>query len=338
MKKIIILFLILFLTHGNIWAEEKKVKLRIFWYAYEENKNKPISNINIYVEKNKKILWNEKTTKEGLYDMVIENRDDYLNLCIESWINSSIKWVKFCNVVSAFQWIWKIVDGVEIREISYDFYTNSSWENLNERYENEITNEDTEKAYDEYQENINEKREQNKIIEQEKIRAEEIEKQKAEYKMVANTEMSWPLPSIQIIGTVKSETGVLKPEKTYVQVFDHFWNLLKEENIDEEGKFNINIKPKWEPVFLHPVNFKALNREFNKINGEIIPLYNSEFRLITNEKNIINAELKKRKYTSYDKTINIRKGFPYISLLIIMFLFSTIIIVVIKNKINNLRQ
>jgi hypothetical protein len=62
----------------------------------------------------------------------------------------------------------------------------------------------------------------------------------------------------------------------------------------------------------------VVSREYKKVNGESIPLYQSEFRLITKEKNIINIDLEERQYAPHDKTIKVNKDFPYLSLFLVL--------------------
>ena len=119
---------------GNVSAEEKDIKIRVYGHVYNENKNTPIKNMSVYIKKDGKILWNWKSSKEWLYDIIIDNRTDYLNVCIESNSFTEIKNSNYCVTVSAFQKIGRIINDIEVREVEYDFYTNSQWENLNERY------------------------------------------------------------------------------------------------------------------------------------------------------------------------------------------------------------
>ena len=326
---------------GNVSAEEKDIKIRVYGHVYNENKNTPIKNMSVYIKKDGKILWNWKSSKEWLYDIIIDNRTDYLNVCIESNSFTEIKNSNYCVTVSAFQKIGRIINDIEVREVEYDFYTNSQWENLNERYEEEVTNQSTEEAFDEYQETILQEREKDEERIAEEERLAELEKQKAEYKMVANTEMTWPLDVIQIIGTVKSLSGTTQDidyNRTYIIAIDHYGNKLKEERLNKYYDFNITIHPKNEKVFLHPVNLKIENREYVKIEGENILKYEPEYRLITKEKNIVNVKIREKKVGKMDKTLYVKEKLPILSILFILGFIVISMIVVVKNRINAKRQ
>lgn len=341
MKKIITLlvsvfffFNILSLWINQTFAEEKEIKVRIYWHIYNEDKNNPIKDISVYVEKNDKVLWSWKTNKEWLYDLVIDNRSDYLNLCIESNSFTKLKNINYCVTISAFQKLWRVVDWIEIREVEYDFYTNSKWENLNQLYEDEITNESTEESFSEYEENIQIKREEEERRLAEEERLAELEKMKEKYKMVNNTEMTWPLEAMQIIGTVKSQSWTnFDYNRTYIIAMDHQGNILKEEKLNKYYDFNITVNPKENEIFLHPVNLKIENREYEKVNWENIYKFENEYRLITKEKNIINIELKEKQITKFDKILYIKEKFPFIGIIIIIALIFITSILVIKNRI-----
>lgn len=125
-----------------------------------------------------------------MYKIVSDNRSDLINICIESTDFSVLKNIKFCEAVSVFQKIGTVVDGVEVRELEHDFFTNTKGENLNEQYNKEVTHSDTEDAYSEYQKNLIEN--QDKEIEQkaEEAHAKKMEVDKAKYRMPNNTEMT----------------------------------------------------------------------------------------------------------------------------------------------------
>ncbi len=342
MKTIIKIFLIIYLTTSFMVTEAKEleVKTRVYWHVFEENKNKPIKNVSVYIKKNWKILWNWKSNKEWLYDIIIEDRSDYLNLCVESNSFTEIKNINYCVTISAFQEIKRIIDDVEVKEVEYDFYTNKRWENLNQRYEEEIVNKKTEQDFSEYQEILMEEKEkEEKRIAEEQKKAE-LDKLKSDYKMVNNTEMTWPLEAIQIIGTVKSSSWSTEIDynRVYVIAMDHFGNKLKEEKLSRLHDFNMVVKPKWGWVFLHPVNLKIESREYKKIEWEIVSRYENEYRLITKEKNIVNIKLKKKEFSEMDKTIYEKEKFPIFTFIFIIMLLSIFIVVVIKNRIKNKRE
>lgn len=336
MYKKIFLFLLLALVPyiGNATeTKDNVVKLRIYGHAYLEDKNNPLLNFEVYLKKNDQEISSTKTNKEWYYDFLIDNREDYINLCIKSTSFSSIQNVNFCSVVSAFQKIWKEIDWVEVREVEYDFYTNKSWENLNERLEKDITNSETQSAYQQMEDTKILYEEKNKIKEAEDKKMKELEDLKAKYNMPNNTEMSGPLESIQIIGTVVWDPNIhsdLLPSKTNIIITDHYGTILKEEELSNTHDFNIIVRPKEWDFFLHPVNFKVENKQFGK-DGSL--LYKSEYRLITKEKNIVNIVL--WAYKKDDNKVQVVREsslllfFEILSIIIVCML---LIVIIIKNR------
>ncbi len=331
------IILLLWIFHSTYADNEKEEQIRIYGHVYNEDKNNPLKNMNVYTIKNWDILSTWKTTKEGKFDQVLKNRSDYINLCVQSTSYSTIKSIDYCVTISAYQKMWIEVDGVIIREIEYNFYTNFKWENLNELYEEEITHEKTEEDFTEYEENILIRQEEAEKKEAERLKQELIEKNKAKYKMVSNTEMSWPLESMQIIGTVKSGSWAneeLDYNRTYITVVDHKWNKIKEERLSKLYDYNITVKPKEIEVFLHPVNLRVENRQYNKIGDDFIQVYENEYRLVYNEKNIFNIVLEPKNITELDKTKEVRSNLPIIEIISIILVLIFWIIIIIKNKTN----
>jgi len=345
MKKLILALIFLLsvwssLIH-NVSAEEWEIKIRIYWHVYDEDKNNPIKNISVFIKKDWKILGNWKTNKEWLYDIVIDNRTDYLNLCIESNSFTEISTIKYCVTVSAFQWISRTIQDIEIREVEYDFFTNKKWYNLNQRYEDEITNKKTEEDFEEYQDIILQEREDEAVKEAEEVKRIELEKLKAEYNMVSNTEMTGPLEAIQIIWTVKTlnwNNKDLDYNRTYIIVLDHFWNKIKEERLNKYYDYNITVTPRENKVFLHPVNLKIESREYHKVEGENIMIYEPQYKLITKEKNVVNIKLKKKEISKIDKTTYIKEGFPFFTIIFIISFILIVIILIVQNKIHSKRE
>ena len=342
LKLLMLLLITLSIPQTSLYAEEEKdIKIRAYWHVYNEDKNNPIKNMSVYIQKNWSVLWNWKTSKEWLYDIITDNRSDYLNLCIESNSFSSLKGIKYCVTVSAFQEIWREIDGIEIREIEYDFYTNSKWENLNELYEEEITNQTTEDSFNQYEETILKNRDIEEVKIAEEVKLAELEKKKTEYKMVSNTEMTWPLEAIQIIWTVKTNSWTIEEldyNRTYVIISDHYWNKLKEEKLNKYYDFNITVRPKQNTLFLHPINLKIENRQFTKIKWESIAVYEASYKLITKEKNIFNIVLDKKQFNEFNETKLVKEKFPILSIISILCLVIISIILIINNRIYTKRN
>lgn len=126
------------------------------------------------------------------------------------------------------------MDGVEVRELEHDFFTNTKGENLNELYNKEVVHSDTEDAYTEYEKNLLENKDKEILAKAEAEYAKKMEVDKAKYSMPNNTEMTGPVKRMRIIGTIanpakKSGTGTyLDPEKTFVRIYSHDGNMLKE--------------------------------------------------------------------------------------------------------------
>lgn len=206
-----------------------KIKNLVFGHAYEEDKNRPVRGLLVTAEKDGAVLGSGTTNESGLYEMVLPDRSDYLNLCVSSG-TSKLKGVRFCETVSLFRKVGTVVGDVELRETEQDFYTNARGEDLNERYASEIRNEDTERAYGEYERVLAE----NKEASEERAAAEEADKKaeedKAKYRMPANTEMTGPVKEMQVVGTVKLPKGA-DPAEFSVRVYGHDGEVLREKRL-----------------------------------------------------------------------------------------------------------
>lgn len=73
--------------------------MHIYGHAYLNDKNTPMSNMVITIEKNSAVIGSGSTNRSGLYDIVITNRDEYLNVCLNSGSGATLKNVRFCEVV-----------------------------------------------------------------------------------------------------------------------------------------------------------------------------------------------------------------------------------------------
>lgn len=206
-----------------------RVKNLVFGHAYEEDKNRPVRGLLVTAEKDGAVLGSGTTNESGLYEMVLPDRSDHLNLCVSSG-TSKLKGVRFCETVSLFQKVGTVVGDVELRQTEQDFYTNAKGENLNERYASEIRNEDTERAYGEYERVLTE----NKDAAEERAAAEEAEKKaeldKAKYRMPANTEMTGPVKEMQVVGAVRLPKGA-DPAEFSVRVYGHDGEVLREKRL-----------------------------------------------------------------------------------------------------------
>lgn len=83
-----------------------------------------------------------------------------------------------------------MVDGVEVRELEHDFFTNQKGDNLNQALIDEKTHGDDEAQFSEYQKNVDFYKDQQ---EKEKANLElqkKLDAEKARYRMPANTEMT----------------------------------------------------------------------------------------------------------------------------------------------------
>lgn len=340
MKNFFFIIIFFFILWFNIiWAQASDIKVRFYGHVYLEDRNNPLNNIKVYVIKNGVIIWESKSNKEGVFDFVIDNREDYLNLCIQSTEFSQNKNIDFCETISIFQKAGRNINWVEVREVEYTFVTNSKWENLNQRLENEISNIATESAFNEYELikwGIQQEKE-NK--EAEEIKLKELEEKKAQYKMVNNTEMIGPLNNIQIIGTVIDKDKKMDIKRTYIRVVDHLWNTLEDKLLWDFQDFNLNISAGEWKVFLHPLNLIIYNNQRQDIKWEKFPLFQTEYRLVTKEKNIFNIELKPYKYNEFkDKYVIQREKFPFLWIILIVWLLLSTLVLIIKNKNHNIRN
>lgn len=135
-----------------------------------------------------------------------------------------------CETVSVFQKVGALIDGVEVRELEHDFFTNAKGENLNQALVDEKTNEEDERAFEEYNSNVEAAKEREET-EAAKAEAEKkAEEERAKYRMPANTEMTGPLKNMQVVVSVtngKSGSGssssgtLLLPNETVLKVYDH---------------------------------------------------------------------------------------------------------------------
>lgn len=56
----------------------------IFGHTYLEDKNHPIGKLRVYLKKDGKEIVSSITNESGLYELVTDNRSEYMNLCAES--------------------------------------------------------------------------------------------------------------------------------------------------------------------------------------------------------------------------------------------------------------
>lgn len=337
--RVIILTLIIFGFFNNnnyIYAEDKnEIKLRINWYVFNQHQNYPVKDVYVYIEKNNSILWKTITNKEGYYDFTIDNVTDFVNLCIEANIDSSIPGVNYCVTQSAFQKIWRFISWVELREISYNFYTNSKWENLNEILTSEKYHESYKESFNEYESILIKKREEERIQQAEVERMQQLKTMKEKYRMPANPELSWPLKEIHVIWVVQpknKEDNVFKTDRVYITLYDHKKNILDHVELNEYNDYNIIVRPKNEDVFLHPIVMKIENKQTIKKGKNYHPIYKKEYRLLTNDKNIENIYLEDNTNDSKIKTTIIRENIPFIAFILITLTWLIFIITIIKRK------
>jgi len=333
MKKILIYFIFLFLstqiTSADNWIIKKKIgedtptKMLIYGHVYLQDKNHPLKNMKIYIKKDEIILSNWKSDASGLYQIVNNNRSDYLNLCLESTNFSEIQNVSFCSTVKVFQKIWQMIDGVDVRELEYDFYTNNKWENLNELYEKEITNSNMEQSYSQYEENVQKLKEEEKRRQEEDSLTKKRDEEKAKYKMPANTEMTWPLKSMQVIWVITNNLKTwswskIDTERVSLQVYAHNGILLKDEKLSDLSDFNFVIEPRQDPVFLSPATLKIESSEYTNVNWENRSKYQTLYFSLNKEKNIINAKLPNASYWFMERTITRKEPFPVLWIILIV--------------------
>jgi len=340
MKKLLITIAIFILPLQSFAEEEiAEIKMLIYWHVYEDSKNIPINNLKVFIKKNWEILWTWKTNTSWFFEILTENKSEFLNLCVQSTTFSENKNIDFCETISVFQNIWRIIDWVEIRELEHNFFTNKEWQNINEALEDEITNDTNEYRLEEYQENINYEIEQNEIKEAENKKTEELKKLNAKYKMPNNTEMAWPLKSIHIFWTIdplrdENWKPTLLYNKTKIEIISHEWKILKTVDLWQYYDFNFFVFPKNKnKIFLNPPVFKIKNRQIQDIENTRIDLYQPYYQILTKEKEIINLKLEKKDFKINDKIFYKKESPPF--LLIIFLFFSVImwIIIYIKNKI-----
>jgi hypothetical protein len=233
----------------------------IFGHVYLSDKNNPIGNIRIFIKKDGKELATGKTNASGLYEILSDNRSDYINLCMESTDTSKVKGVSLCEAVSVYQKLSRVVNGIELRDLEHDFYVNEKGENLNERLLKEIQNEPEDTAYEAYQATIEENKEKEILDTAIKKKEEEEKKERAKYRMPANTELPGPLKLIQAVGTLKVSDTSIDKKKIFVRVYTQEGKLLKERPIGEFYEFRFDIEPKEGGVFLHPLVLEIRSSE-----------------------------------------------------------------------------
>ena len=329
----------------NDGSSVKKIKILIYGHVYNKDKNNPINKMRVYIKKNWQELASGKTDASGRYDIIHENRDDLLNLCIESTEFSSIKNVSLCETVSVFQKIGTIVDDVEVRELEQDFYTNEKWENLNESYVKEITHSDEEAAFSEYEDNMQYYQDKADKAKTQEILSQKLDEDKAKYKMPANTEMTGPLKSIQVIVSLMngkewntwSGSIWLLPDETTLKFYSHQWELLREVKLSKLYDANFTVFPKGDPVFLNPAVLRVENSQTKTSNWKIVPAFNQAHFLLTKEKNIINFTLEENNPGYMDRMIERQETMPIIPILLIIWATFWWFYIVTRNKIDVLR-
>lgn len=325
-------------VHASSW--ELPIQIRFYGHVFLEDKNTPLENMLIEIKKNEDIITSGRTNKDGTYDLVSDNRTDYVNLCVSSTEFSTIKNIDYCVVVKSFQGPGRIIDKkIEVREVEYSFFTNEKWENLNELLENEINNTETEEEYQKYEDIISEQKVELEIKELETKKTEELEKQKVSYRMPNNTEMSGPLDVMTIIGTITSESwSSLDLSRTTIEIYSHEWKMIHSYSLEEYKDFKIILEA-WknvpEKIYLHPLTMRIKNSQKQMIDGESIPLFQEEFRLINREINIHNIVLKPYQKNNIKQQFE-RANFPFISLGFIIFILITWSLIIIKNRKHNL--
>lgn len=84
-------------------GQAKEIRLLIYGHVYDTDKNHPVRNMRVYTKKDGKELESGKTDPSGQFQLVGANREDFINLCVESTEFSSLKNVSLCETVSIFQ-------------------------------------------------------------------------------------------------------------------------------------------------------------------------------------------------------------------------------------------
>lgn len=332
MRKII-LFLILLLTANLAYGDEPpEDTVRVYGHIFENTKNNPLKHFFVTIEKDWETIADWKTNKEGAFDLVIKNRDDYLNLCIESTSLSEIQWVRICETISVFQNIWREVWWVKIREVEHDFYTNSKWENLQEKLLDDITHQSKEEAYNEYIELIEEEKRKEQAEIESKRKEDELAALKEDYKMPVNTEMLWPLESINIIWSVEVIWTEHRKELLRVAAVSHSGKVLYSEPLDKYSSFDINLIPDNNGFFLHPVNLKIYSIEKKIVGWKEVDLLKPKYKLITRQNNIINFKLEETTKEDLVKVVAQKEKFPFWLILIILWISIAFSVVKSNNK------
>lgn len=330
----IVITIMLFINNNYI-IHALDSSANIYWHVFFEDKNKPIKNVKVYTQYNDEITGEAITNKEWFYNFIINDSYDYINICAD-WLYNSQK-LHDCQTISVYNNVWRTINWIDYRDKEYDFFFNWDWVNLNDLYEEEISNSKMEEEFSTYE--IIER--QNDIkLEKERIEEEERElakKFQVQYKLPPSTELKWNLEEINIKWTVTSwdKDIILKNNTVSITFIDHFSNDLWTFYLNDNWTFQAKVKPKEWWMFKHPINMQISSNQKDITTKENI--FNQQLRLIYSNQNIFNIVLEKKESIDESNIIVKRKHLPILEIILIIIIFITYSYLEVRNKKNILK-
>ena len=267
-------------------------QLLVYGHAYYLDQNGPIAGAKVTVSRGGKAIASATSDRSGLWQALVANTGAFLDLCLEAPLPGGGE-ASFCETASAFQLAPKSVAGVPAYRLEHDFFAGRSGENLNQRFEGEITHSDAARDLGEYEGAVAAAKDAEALAAAAKAKAAEDEALKARYRMPPNTAMTGPLKSMRVVGTVASASGAekLDPFTVTATAYGGDGRVLGTAVPGRYGDFYLELLPPGDAPFLTPAALKVSSSAKSLSGGSVREAYRDSWHRLASETTVVNARL-----------------------------------------------